>query len=294
MPDLPEEMDRFIAALDGAVEAHMNWTRRILRCAVLRTSPGEDVLDPGAHTLCQFGAWFTENRGHFEALDAPAARQVETVHRRMHDAIRALCNRIMDGLPGEHADLDTFEASQSELITLLAGFKTKILSQAVRYDPLTKLPLRYNIESDFLLYQKDARRNRTLLYVAMIDVDHFKSVNDTYGHLAGDRALCHLADTLKSSLRSDEPLYRYGGEEFLWLLKCKSPEEARQSAKRVLAAVGSTPVPINDSDILRLTITLGLARVGEHEALSSAVERADQAMYEGKRSGRNRFVFADG
>jgi diguanylate cyclase (GGDEF)-like protein len=127
----------------------------------------------------------------------------------------------------------------------------------------------------------------------MIDVDHFKSVNDTYGHPTGDRVLRHLADTLKQTLRSDEPLYRYGGEEFLWLLKCKSSEEAKQSARRVLAAVGTTPVPIQDDQILRMTITLGLAPAGEDEDLASVIKRADQALYEGKRSGRNRYVFAE-
>ena len=292
MSDLSAETDTLIAELDTAVEAHMNWTRRILRCAILRSTPGEDVLDPMAHTLCRFGAWFMENRCHFEALDAAAAHRVETVHQTMHDTIRSLCARVMAGAAGHPGDLDRFEQSQSELISLLASFKTLILSKAVRRDPLTDLPLRYNIDSDFGLYQKEARRNRTLLYVGMIDVDHFKPINDTYGHLAGDKVLRQLADTLKRTLRSDEPLYRYGGEEFLWLLKCKSPEEARQSARRVLATVGTTPVPIDDEETLRITITLGLAQVGELEDLSSAIKRADQALYEGKNLGRNRYVFA--
>ncbi|MBW8370944.1 MAG: diguanylate cyclase [Thiobacillus sp.] len=293
MSDLPAEIDTFIAELDTAVEAHMNWTRRILRCAVLHATPGEDVLDPMAHTLCHFGAWFMENRAQFEALDAPAARRVETVHQTMHDAIRSLCAQVMNGATGHPVDLDSFEQSQSELISLLANFKTLILSRAVRCDPLTELPLRYGIENDFALYQKEARRNRTLLYVVMIDVDHFKPINDTYGHLVGDMVLRHIASTLKQGLRSDEPLYRYGGEEFLWLLKCKSAEEARKSARRILASVGTTPVPIDNDETLRLTITLGLALAGEMEDLSSVIKRADQALYEGKQSGRNRYVIAE-
>jgi len=293
MSDLPVETDTFIAELDAAVEAHMNWTRRILRCAVLRSTPGGDVLDPMAHTLCRFGAWFTANRVEFESLDASAARRVEVVHQSMHDAIRSLCAQVLAGQPGLNDDLDAFEASQAELINLLANFKTLILSNAVRQDPLTGLPLRYNIENDFALYQKEARRNRSLLYVVMIDVDHFKPINDTYGHQVGDLVLRHVANTLKQGLRGDEPLYRFGGEEFLWLLKCKSAEEARKSARRILASVGTTPVPIDDEETLRLTITMGLALAGEMEDLSSAIKRADMALYEGKQSGRNRFVFAE-
>ncbi|ODU02345.1 MAG: diguanylate cyclase [Thiobacillus sp. SCN 63-1177] len=293
MPVLPSETDIFIAELDTAVEAHMNWTRRILRCVVLRTTPGDDVLDPMAHTLCHFGSWFMSSRAEFEALDAQAAQRVEAVHQAMHDAIRSICTRVLAEQPGNHADLEAFEQSQSELLVLLARFKTLILTKAVRHDPLTGLPLRYGIENDFALYRKAARRNRTLLYVAMIDVDHFKPINDTHGHLVGDLVLRQLADVLKQTLRSNEPLYRFGGEEFLWLLQCHSAAEAEQSAQRLLGAVRTASVPIPDGAPLALTVTLGLARVREQDDLSSAIMRADLALYEGKKSGRDRYVIAD-
>lgn len=292
LSDLPADTDNFVAELDSAVEAHMNWTRRIVRCAILRTAPGEDMFHPEAHILCRFGAWFKANRERFEALDAAATERVEAVHQTMHDAIRSICTHILEGQVGHSADLDTFEASQSELTTLLARFKTLSLSKAVRYDPLTELPLRYGIEKDFALCQKEAGRNNTLLYVVMIDVDHFKAVNDTYGHLVGDRVLRHLAGTLKRKLRGNEPLYRFGGEEFLWLLKCGSPEAAEQTAHRVVTTIASTPVRIADEKFLTLTVTLGLAHADLQEELSSAITRADHALYEGKRSGRNRYVIA--
>lgn len=292
MSDLPAEPDSFAAELDAAVETHMDWSRRIVRCAVLRSTPGEDVLDLQAHTLCRFGDWFMANRSQFEMLDAASAERVEAVHRTMHDAIRSLCTDLMTGRTGQESDLDAFEQSQSELLGLLARFKTLTLSRAARRDPLTQLPLRDDIENDFILAQKDARRNRSLLYVAVIDVDHFKSINDTHGQPVGDLVLRQLADTLKRTLREDEPLYRSGGGEFLWLLKCKSATAARQSARRVLATVGTTPVPIDDVEVLRLTVTLGLALAGEQEDLASVIERAGAALHEGKRDGRNRYVIA--
>lgn len=292
MPELSPETDTFITELDAAVEAHMNWTRRILRCAVLRTTPGEDVLGPLAHTLCRFGSWFTSHRAHFEALEPQATQRVEEVHQAMHDAIRAICANVLAGQPGQQPDLEAFEQSQTELLGLLARFKTLILSNAVRHDPLTGLPLRYGIESDFTLCQKDARRNRSLLYVVMIDVDHFKRVNDSYGHLVGDMVLRHLAHTLKRNLRSNEPLYRFGGEEFLWLMQCKSITEAEQSAQRLLMTIRTTPFPFNGGHPLTLTVTVGLAQVGDEEELSSAIKRSDVALYEGKNAGRDRYVIA--
>lgn len=76
------------------------------------------------------------------------------------------------------------------------------------------------------------------------------------------------------------------------MLKCNTRAEAERSARRVLAMVGTTPIPIDDAATLRVTITLGLARVGESEALMDAIRRADLALYEGKRLGRNRYVIA--
>ncbi len=290
MPDLSPEIDRLITELDASVEAHRNWTRRILRFVVLRTSPGEDVLAPTAHALCQFGNWYKANLAHFEAIDAVAAHRVEWVHQVMHDAIRAICADMLAGQPGKDADLVAFEQSQSELLVLLARFKTSILSNAVRQDPLTGLPLRYGIEGDFALQQKDARRNRHLFYVALIDIDHFKRINDSYGHPVGDRVLRELADTMNRNLRGNEPLYRFGGEEFLWLMQCNTAGEAEQSAHRLLSTIRSTPIPISKDQSVTLTVTLGMARVGDDEELASALERADVALYKGKEAGRDRFV----
>lgn len=146
MPVMPAETTSFIAELDAAVDAHLSWTQRVLRCAVLRTSPGADVLDRQAHVLCRFGGWFTANRPAFEALDASATQRVDRLHQSMHDAIRELCGRILDGAPGREQDLLEFSQSQSELLGQLAEFKTLILSDAARLGPLTGLPLRHGVE----------------------------------------------------------------------------------------------------------------------------------------------------
>lgn len=292
MPGLSFKTESFIAEFDGAIEAHMEWTRRVLRCAVLQTSPGDDVLEPMAHTLCRFGRWFTLNPGHFEAIDAASAQRIEAVHQTMHDAIRVICTKVMAGQPGQSTDLEAFEKSQSELLMLLAGLKTRTLAEAMRDDPLTGLPLRHGVEGDFILCRKDARRNHTLLYVAMIDADHFKRVNDTHGHPVGDMVLRFLADNLKLAVRGNDPLCRYGGEEFLWLMRCKSVADAEYSAQRVLTTIRTTPVPISADESLALTVTIGLAQVGEQEEFASAVRRADMALYAGKQAGRDRCVFA--
>lgn len=292
MPELSLELENFIHELDAAVEAHLNWSRRVMRCAVLRTSPGDDVVAPLAHTLCRFGKWFVSKQAAFEKLDAEGTRRLLVVHQSMHDAIRSICLDIMAGRAGQGADLDAFETTQDELIHLLAEFKTRFLATAARHDHLTGLPLRYGLEEEFGELQRICRRNHLMLYVVMIDIDHFKNINDTHGHPVGDLALCHLVDTLKRNTRPGQPLYRFGGEEFLLLMQTRSSKEALLAAQRLINVVRDTPVQVPNIGSLQLTVTMGLCRVPEEMELHEAIERADKAMYEGKRAGRDRCVMA--
>jgi len=283
----------FITDLDAAVEAHMDWARRVLRSVVLHELPEADVLAPSAQTLCQFGRWFSSNRAHFEKCHAQNTRRLEDVHHSMHDAIRSICADVQAGRPGQGADLVLFERTQSELIRLLADFKTTFLAIAARHDPLTGLLLRHDIESDFIQLQKSCKRNNSLLYAVMIDVDRFKRINDRFGHPVGDTALRHVADTLRHSVRPDEPLYRFGGEEFLLLMQCHTPEAAAAPMQRIIHAVRNSPLPLPHGDPLALTVTMGLALASDEETLSSVVERADRALYRGKAAGRDCYVFSD-
>lgn len=120
----------------------MDWVRRVLRYAVLGTSPGDDVLDPLAHSLCNFGRWFALNKQNLEKIDMQKAQRLDAAHRNMHDAIRAICADLLSGRGGQSTDLDVFEQTQSELLNLLSEFKRLVLASTTRYDALTGLPLR--------------------------------------------------------------------------------------------------------------------------------------------------------
>lgn len=295
MPELI--LEQFASELDAATQAHMEWSRRMLRCAVLRTSPGDDALSDKAHTLCHFGCWFTQHRANFEVLDAERTLAMATRHQDMHDAARNICKRVLEGLPGQADDLDKFESAQRQLIDHLAYFKTLIVSQYSQIDALTGLPLRHRMNQDFDLLNKHIRRRGSLQMVMMLDIDHFKSINDKYGHSGGDAVLQHLAVILKQTLRTDDLVYRYGGEEFLLLIELKAEEQAIMSAaehaaQRVLDAIRAMCVVLPDASTVRPTATIGVALTAPEESLSSVIHRADMALYTGKAAGRNRYVLA--
>jgi len=138
------------------------------------------------------------------------------------------------------------------------------------------------------LDQKISRAKRTgaPLTLLMLDMDDFKTLNDTRGHVAGDQALRHTADVLRKTLRKSDIVCRYGGEEFLIVLPETSLEEASISATRIFTAVQEVGTILD----LPLTISIGLAAVHAHEDdVESALIRADRALYASKTRGRNRF-----
>ncbi len=284
--------ETFIAELDAAVQAHLEWSGRVLRCAVLRTPAGEDVESPGAHTLCGFARWLAGNRARLDAFDPQQARHLEATHRAIHDAGRTLCARALAGMPGRMDDVDAFEHGQSALIETLGRFKTLALQSSAQRDPLTRLPLRHHIGHDFELLRKHGCRDGSGCAVMMIDVDRFKRINDRHGHAAGDLVLRQASRALRRAVRDSDLLYRYGGEEFVLLMRYRSVADIDATAQRILHAVRSASIRLPGGATVTITVTVGIAFVGEHETLHRALERADWAMYEGKAAGRDCHVLA--
>jgi two-component system cell cycle response regulator len=127
----------------------------------------------------------------------------------------------------------------------------------------------------------------------MLDVDHFKQVNDAYGHPTGDRALRAIADTLRGTTRVFDSLARYGGEEFVVVMPGSSPDEAIAAAERLRAAVEAMPFSPEPGRQCRLSVSIGVACGGIGNDTPDALLRsADAALYTAKRAGRNRVELA--
>lgn len=125
------------------------------------------------------------------------------------------------------------------------------------------------------------------LSLLLLDADHFKQVNDTYGHLEGDRALQVLAGVIKSCLRSADTAYRYGGEEFTVLLPETGLEAAELLAERLREAFANTPLKLGSGDVIHNTVSIGVTEYELMENVRSFVRRVDDGVYQAKRRGRN-------
>ncbi|MGB5079939.1 MAG: diguanylate cyclase [Burkholderiales bacterium] len=131
-----------------------------------------------------------------------------------------------------------------------------------------------------------ARRSDTPLCVAMVDLDFFKKVNDTHGHLVGDQVLHDVTARMHASVRDFDTVGRYGGEEFILILENASLATARGIAERVRRNVEASPINVEDAKI-RLTLSLGLASAHKTDDVESLLRRADAALYAAKAAGRN-------
>jgi len=156
-------------------------------------------------------------------------------------------------------------------------------------DELTKLPNRRALAQRFLQEMQRARRHKNAIAFLMIDLDHFKQVNDSYGHLNGDAVLHELAQILASSARESDVCARYGGEEFALILHETTESGAKILAERIRAKVAAATFPGG----LKLTISIGVAATDDSALFTQLMDRADQALYAAKQSGRNQVKVAD-
>jgi diguanylate cyclase (GGDEF)-like protein len=191
-----------------------------------------------------------------------------------------------------HPDRGYFSAHHEELLTLVAGIcaphvEVARLSRLSQVDPLTGALNRRGFD---VAFPEDAAPEPPLS-VAMADIDHFKTINDTYGHAIGDEVLKHVAYVLGAAVRVGDAVVRWGGEEFLLVLPGVDLQAAWHVAERARTAVAEAPLSAAGI-ALAATVSIGVAERHARESRDALVRRADEALYTAKQSGRNRVELA--
>lgn len=167
--------------------------------------------------------------------------------------------------------------------------EARLVAQA-HTDPLTGLPNRARLQDVFDREKRRSRRSQSPLSVVIIDLDHFKAVNDNHGHAAGDEALVHVARVLDTSLRGADLVARLGGEEFCLLLPGNDSRQALAVAEKLRSKLEAAPL-LFAGQVIRLTVSGGIAEYGvDGEYLDELSRVADQKLYRAKADGRNRIV----
>ena len=159
-------------------------------------------------------------------------------------------------------------------------------------DPLTALPNRRGLDIALSRELARARRTGAALCLAVLDIDHFKRINDQFGHAVGDQALKHLSDVLKPGTRETDTFARFGGEEFVLVLPDTPLPGAEFTLNRLLRTLERAPLAADGKQV-PLCFSAGLAQWAAQESAEHLITRADQAMYAAKRAGRGRVMVAE-
>ncbi|MEC5217591.1 diguanylate cyclase [Actimicrobium sp. GrIS 1.19] len=221
------------------------------------------------------------------------APNITTLNKILEDVMRDTRNTQSEALRSRDEMIvarTEVQAAEHRILELEA--KLESMSELVREDQLTGSLNRRGLDDVFERELARADRRKSPLCIAMLDLDDFKRLNDTHGHVAGDEALVYLVRVIKDTLRTMDVLARFGGEEFLILLPDTTIEDATLTVTRLQREL-TKRIFMHNNERLLITFSAGVAvRVGTEDQ-TSLIQRADAALYKAKRAGKNRVVSAE-
>lgn len=205
-------------------------------------------------------------------------RRISLRDEELHEARLHLEHRVVERTADLQQQIEARKQAEKKLIALAST------------DPLTQVLNRRAFDEQALTEIERAHRHNRPLALILLDIDHFKKVNDRYGHKYGDQVLVDIAKLIQPCLRTTDYLCRHGGEEFIVLLPETRPEQAVQLAERLREEIENCQI-FSDQQHFSVTASFGVSTWERHESdIQSATHRADNAMYEAKRLGRNRVI----
>lgn len=222
-----------------------------------------------------------------QSIDSLSATQEKERILQLLSSVISVTSSIHSRVEDAHEDIVASRLTMEHIKSEMAETR-----QWLQEDTLTGAQNRRGMDIALVREVARSKRNRSRLSVAMVDIDHFKRVNDTYGHDAGDKMLAHLGTVIKSVLRETDVLVRYGGEEFLAILPESDIRGAEFVIDRLRLVVQKTPL-IFESHKIEITLSGGVAQLKPDENGHALIIRADQALYAAKQAGRNCIKVAD-
>lgn len=277
-----------IASLNHAIKNHYEWSNRLLEISLFGGNFDKSLSDPHSHGYCDFGKWIDAMLIKYDFNENDLLR-ISDSHIKMHDAVREIITAI-NANTFTHPQLEEYFQKQKSFLDALDCYKTRLLASRSSYDALTELPMRSKLISDFERLQQRCALTEHTLYVIILDVDHFKTVNDQYGHNGGDTVLKGLAQLLLETMRKCEKCYRYGGEEFVILVEAPRLADIKKLVERLMKRMRNETFSY-EQHIINITATFGVAPVRDDGSLERSIELADKAMYHGKQHGRNICIY---
>lgn len=238
-----------------------------------------------AHCRCPFGQWYY-GQPHPELLGDGCFEKIGSLHQAVHESARTLLVKSQDGEAILSDEYNQFMDTALQFKFEVGRLQSNIMSQVCVVDYLTGVWNRSSMLRKLEEEHERMMRTNQPCCVCMLDLDHFKHVNDTYGHPVGDLVLQAATQLFDSKLRKYDSIFRYGGEEFLVCLPSTTMEDAQALIERLSCDLTSLPVETM-SKAIHVSASFGLAMMNPDEHIGSTIEQADHALLCAKAGGRN-------
>lgn len=274
-------------------ESHLEWMARLVEAVRIRSHADMPELDP---TRCRFGRWLA-GEGTRLIRDHSHVRQVCQLHDAMHHVVTEV-TAILEHPRASgpiYALLKKAETYSLELGNEISMLNNIVIMSVYNKDPLTGFLTRRFLDRVLVNQMEIAKATEAAFSIVMFDLDHFKEVNDTYGHPTGDRALEHVAGIVRDTLRQSDLVFRFGGEEFLLVAPSTNLQQAQVLADKLRQSIAARPLA--GERALTLTASFGVLEISpdsyenvDTRMVHQVIEACDANLYAAKRLGRNRVV----
>jgi len=293
VPNMPSEQLRAaVKALEQALYNHDQWSEALYGTLICRLPPDERDLAADAYRRCRFGQWF-HNSGAATLAGYPGIEAIGVEHQRTHEYAATLLRSAASGEPITLQDYERFGSALKRLRLEIATVQHELKDALFNLDPLTGTPSRIGMLTKLRELQALVQRKVQACTIAMMDLDRFKTVNDTYGHGVGDKVLVGFAHHIMAHLRPYDRLFRYGGEEFLLCLPDTDLQAGRDIVERLRGELASLPFTAEGKGAFNVTASFGLTLLDPDVPVEQSIERADKALFAAKARGRNCAVLWD-
>src|SRR5450759_3243540 len=236
----PEQMRTALKQLEQAVYNHDQWAEALYGTLICRLPPDQRDVSGDAHRNCRFGQWYYRS-GVVELERHPGIAEIGLAHERMHQYAGTLLSSSVDGVPISIRDYERFVSAVKRLRLEIATVQRELEDALYNLDPLTGTPSRVGMLTKLREQHELVVRKVHACTVVMIDLDHFKAINDKYGHVVGDKVLVGVARYIMAHLRPYDKVFRYGGEEFLICLPDTDLQAGHEIIDRLREELGSLP-----------------------------------------------------
>lgn len=282
----PQDALRILQHLDTGLINVNSWLKSLHSTLICSDLPDADCLtnDP---TQCNFSLWF-----HDEAT--PELRQNKMfkkagkLYKTMYEVGHTLAQKKIDRHPVIVDEYDNFIDLTTEFIDELRTLQFHIINTACVVDPLTGAWNRHTMNAQLAQELERMIRQKNSCSICMVDIDHFKRVNDSLGHVTGDQVLQAVVQFITKQLRKYDSIFRYGGEEFLLCLPNTIASQTEMILNRLRSKLEKFAIPLRDGNTISVTASFGVTALDANKSIEETITMADHALLCAKANGRNR------